>query len=285
MAITLNIAGRLLEFHEPWVMGILNVTPDSFYSASRVEDSDSILARATQILSEGGRVIDVGAFSTRPGASEVSEDEEMRRLERALSVIRDSFPDALVSVDTFRAAVARRCVRDYGVQIINDVSGGQLDDALLETVADLRVPYVLTHSGGLADAATTSSSTPVEDVCRFFAARLQQLNDLGISDVILDPGFGFGKTLQQNYQVLQRLADIVSLFPDCPMLVGVSRKSMVYRLLDISPDEALNGTTALHTIALQAGANILRVHDVRAAVETVRICQALEAHPLAPPQG
>ena len=257
-------------------MGILNVTPDSFYAASRVQEEVAIRERVAQMLSEGANIIDVGAFSTRPGASEVSETEEMQRLDQALTIIRKNFPDALVSVDTFRADVARRCVRDFGVNIINDVSGGLLDDALFETVAELQVPYVLTHSGGLADAPTAASETFVEDVCRFFAERLQRLYELGVADVILDPGFGFGKTLEQNYQLMHRLSDIVGLFPDNPVLVGVSRKSMIYNLLEITPDEALNGTTVLHTLALQAGARILRVHDVREAVEVVRIVGKLK---------
>jgi len=268
---TLNLRGHLTDFSQPQVMGILNVTPDSFYAASRVQEETAIRERVAQMLAEGADLIDVGAFSTRHGASEVSEAEEMQRLDSALTVVRRYAPEVLVSVDTFRAGVARRCVRDFGVQIINDVSGGQLDDTLFETVAELQVPYVLTHSGGLADASTTTTGTFVEDVCRFFAERLQRLYELGVADVILDPGFGFGKTLEQNYQLMHRLSDIVGLFPDNPMLVGVSRKSMIYKLLNISPEEALNGTTVLHTLALQAGARILRVHDVREAVEAVRI--------------
>ena len=273
---TLNLRGQLIDLSQPQVMGILNVTPDSFYAASRVQEEAAIRERAAQILSDGAAFIDVGAFSTRPGASEVSEDQEMLRLDMALTIIRQTFPDALVSVDTFRAGVARRCVRDFGVQLINDVSGGLLDDALFETVAELQVPYVLTHSGGLADAPTTASETFVEDICRFFAERLQRLYELGVADVILDPGFGFGKTLEQNYQLMHRLADIVGLFPDNPVLVGVSRKSMIYKLLEITPEEALNGTTVLHALALQAGAHILRVHDVHEAVEVVRIIEKLK---------
>ena len=268
---TLNIGGKLLDCTTPMVMGILNVTTDSFYSASRIQNQDAIRQRAAQILSEGGEIIDVGAFSTRPGASVVAEDEEMRRLDQAIAIIRQTYPEVLISVDTFRASVARRCVSEYGVNIINDVSGGALDEKMFEMVADLRVPYVLTHSGGMADDKTDQSGTPVEDMCRFFAERLQKLHELGVADVILDPGFGFGKTLQQNYEVMHRLSDIIGLFPDHPFLVGISRKPMIYRLLDTSPEEALNGTTVLNTLALQAGAHILRVHDVREAVEIVRI--------------
>ncbi len=273
---TLNLRGHLTDFSQPQVMGILNVTPDSFYAASRVQEETAIRERVAQMLAEGADLIDVGAFSTRPGASEVLEAEEMQRLDSALTAVRRYAPEALVSVDTFRAGVARRCVRDFGVQIINDVSGGVLDDTLFETVAELQVPYVLTHSGGLADAPTTTTDTFIEDLCRFFAERLQRLYELGVADVILDPGFGFGKTLEQNYQLMHRLSDIVGLFPDNPLLVGVSRKSMIYKLLDISPEEALNGTTVLHALALQAGARILRVHDVRAAVEAVKIMGQLK---------
>jgi len=276
---TLNIGGKLLDFTTPMVMGILNVTTDSFYSASRMQNEDAIRQRAAQILSEGGEIIDVGAFSTRPGASIVSEDEEMNRLDQAIAIIRQAYPEVLISVDTFRASVARRCVTEYEVNIINDVSGGALDTQMFETVADLRVPYVLTHSGGMADDQTEQSGTLVEDMCRFFAERLQKLHELGVADVILDPGFGFGKTLQQNYEVMHRLSDMIALFPDNPFLVGISRKSMIYRLLDICPEEALNGTTVLNTLSLQAGAHILRVHDVREAVEIVRILRALNAKP------
>ncbi len=276
---TLNIGGKLRDFTTPMVMGILNVTTDSFYSASRMQNEDAIRQRAAQILSEGGEIIDVGAFSTRPGASIVSEDEEMNRLDQAIAIIRQAYPEVLISVDTFRASVARRCVTEYGVNIINDVSGGALDTQMFETVADLRVPYVLTHSGGMADDQTEQSGTLVEDMCRFFAERLQVLHELGVADVILDPGFGFGKTLQQNYEVMHRLSDMIALFPDNPFLVGISRKSMIYRLLDICPEEALNGTTVLNTLSLQAGAHILRVHDVREAVEIVRILRALNAKP------
>lgn len=270
-AVTLNFSGHLTDCSSPRVMGILNVTPDSFYAASRAQEETAIRERAAQILSEGAAIIDVGAYSSRPGAAEVSEEQEMQRLDMALSIIRQHFPEALVSVDTFRSEVARHCVRDFGVQLINDVSGGLLDDKLFETVAELQVPYVLTHSGGLADAPVSASDTFVEDLCRFFAERLQQLYALGVADVILDPGFGFGKTLEQNYQLMHRLADIIGLFPDNAFLVGVSRKSMIYRLLGTTPEESLNGTTVLHTIALQAGAHFLRVHDVREAVETTRI--------------
>ena len=288
---TVNIAGRLLDFAEPMVMGILNVTPDSFYAASRTEGAEAVRTRAAQILAEGAAIIDVGAFSTRPAAAEVTEEEEVRRLAGALTVIRREWPETLVSIDTFRASVARRCIHDFGAAIINDVSGGSA--AMFETVADLRVPYILTHSGGKADDAIAAADTSavgtdaaataehddvtfMADMARFFAGRLQQLYELGVADVILDPGFGFGKTQAQNYVVMRHLADLIALFPDNPMLVGISRKSMIWRLLDTTPDGALNGTTVLNTLALQAGAHILRVHDVREAVEAVRLVGRLK---------
>ncbi|MBP5770576.1 MAG: dihydropteroate synthase [Bacteroidaceae bacterium] len=260
------------------VMGILNVTPDSFYANSRMENEEAICRRVGDILLEGGDIIDVGAYSSRPGAADVSEDEEMRRLAKALDIIRRHHPEALVSIDTFRASVARRCVEEFNADIINDISGGQLDEEMFQTVAALRVPYILMHMLGTPQ---TMQQAPhyehlLAEVAQYFAFRLQRLHEEGVADVILDPGFGFGKTLEHNYDLLRHLGDLVGLFPDNAFLVGVSRKSMIYQLLDISPEEALNGTTVLHTIALQAGARILRVHDVKAAVETIRIWQAVQ---------
>ena len=275
---TLNIQGKLLDFDTPQVMGILNVTPDSFYADSRVQARETIRLRGEQILSEGGQMIDVGAYSTRPGATEVTEAEEWQRLELALSVLREAFPEAVISVDTFRAEVAKRCVKEFGVDIINDVSGGK-DPMMFATVADLRVPYVLTHSGGVADDAidgNMSAEEYVPSLCRWLAERLQRLWEQGVADVILDPGFGFGKTLAQNYQIVKRLEDIVGVFPDNPFLIGVSRKSMICKLLEIQPEEALNGTTVMNTLALKAGARILRVHDVRQAVEAVKMIEMLK---------
>jgi len=268
---TLCIAGKLWDFDTPRIMGILNVTPDSFYADSRMKDEAAIRLRAEQIKQEGAWMIDVGAYSTRPGASEVSEEEELRRLDLALSVVRESMPEVLVSVDTFRASVARHCVETYGVALVNDVSGGA-DSQMFATVADLQVPYVLTHPG-CSEAVAPDDFRP--SVARFFAERLGELYELGVADVILDLGFGFGKTLDQNYELLRHLDDFVRLFPDCPMLVGISRKSMIYKVLETTPENALHGTTALHALALQAGANILRVHDVREAVEVVRIINKL----------
>ena len=276
-----NFRGRLMDLSQPRVMGILNATPDSFYAASRMQTADAIALRADAIVAEGGAIIDVGAYSSRPGAAAVSPDDEMRRLATALDIVRRRHPEVPLSVDTFRAEVARRCVRDFGVDIINDIGGGELDGDMFETVAELGVAYVLTHSRGIAQLPEELPDEEVDEdsflaeVARYLALRLQRLQALGVADVILDPGFGFGKTLRQNFQLMRRLPDLMAAFPDAPMLVGISRKSMIYRLLGITPERALNGTTVLNTVALQAGAHILRVHDVREAVEAVRIHQAL----------
>lgn len=272
---TLNFGGRLYSLDRPVVMGILNVTPDSFYAKSRTlsetDAEETIRQRVRTILDEGGTIIDVGAYSTRPGAPEVTADEEMRRLALGLEVVRSEAPDAIVSVDTFRADVAKSCVRDFGVQIINDISGGELDRAMFHTVGRLGVPYILMHMQGeprtMQDAPHYDDVTA--EVMTYLARRAQMLRDHGVKDIILDPGFGFGKTLDHNYALMARLEDFHEL--QMPLLVGVSRKSMIYRLLGSTPDEALNGTTALNMMALMKGAHILRVHDVKAAVETVKI--------------
>ena len=276
---TLNISGHLVDLTTPQVMGIINVTPDSFYAGSRTPMTSDCLIRAEEMVAQGATILDVGACSTRPGSTPVSADEELRRLDAALKALiplRDSHPALLVSVDTFRADVARRCVCDYGVHIINDISAGQLDDAMFATVADLHTPYVLTHFPHPSSLTPHPSSSFLPSVARFFAERLAQLYALGVADVILDPGFGFGKTLEENYALLHHLGELIRLFPNSPFLIALSRKSMIYRLLDITPDEALNGTTVLHTLALQAGAHLLRVHDVRPAIEAIRLCQAVK---------
>ncbi len=243
------------------VMGILNVTPDSFYEGSRVTDEASVGARVEQILREGGDIIDVGACSTRPGADIVDEEEEMRRLDFALGVVRRTAPEAVVSVDTFREGVACRCVGDWGVNVINDISGG--NEEMYRAVARRKVGYVLTHND-----PDGRSNTPGK-AALWLSDRLERLRALGAEDVWLDPGFGFHKTLQENWALLRGLGEIAAL--GAPVLAGVSRKSMIWRLLDISPAEALNATTATHVLALQQGASVLRVHDVKAAVETVKI--------------
>ena len=274
---SLNIKGQLHEFSKPLVMGVLNVTPDSFHSDSRAMDEGAIAARAAKLVAEGVDIIDVGAFSTRPGASEVSEDEEIARLSKALPLVKAIAQKALVSVDTFRARVARKCVEDFGVDIINDVSGGNLDDSMFETVAELQVPYVLGHMRGTVSDMMefTDYENVVRDVLSELGDRLQQLALLGVNDVIIDPGFGFSKTLEQNYALLHDLK-LLQLFHR-PILVGFSRKSMITKLLGIKSDEALNGTTVLNTLALDRGASILRVHDVLEAKQTVALWHKVQS--------
>ena len=275
---TLNLGGSLMNLGEPQVMGILNVTPDSFYEKSRTFDEDAILRRAKQIAGEGGSIIDIGAYSTRPGSADVDESEEMSRLRRALSVVRKAVPGMPVSIDTFRADVAKMCVEEYGAEIINDVSGGEGDKRMFSTVARLGVPYILMHIGGSidnmhSDAPLTSHADAevsyMQSVVSFLTERINRLHALGAKDIIIDPGYGFGKSLQQNYELLNRLEDLKVW--QLPLLVGVSRKSMIYKLLDTDSSQSLNGTTVCNTIALMKGASILRVHDVRAAVEAVKI--------------
>jgi dihydropteroate synthase len=256
---------------QPQVMGILNVTPDSFYAASRKEGDEEIAARARQIVSEGGSMIDVGAYSTRPDAAEVSAEEEWQRLRHALPIVRREAPDTLISVDTFRADVARRCVEELDADIINDVSGGTLDEEMFPVVARLGVPYILMHMRGTPRTMQqlTDYRDLVAEVKDFLLERTARLRDLGARDIILDPGYGFAKTLDQNYELYAALPELCQL--GLPVLVGISRKSMIYKLLGGTADDALNGTTVLNTLAVQAGAKILRVHDVRPAVEAVKI--------------
>lgn len=274
---TINVGGKLMDLGEPQVMGILNVTPDSFYSASRKNTEQEIADRVQAILAEGGSMIDIGAYSSRPGADDVSAEEEMDRLRGGLKILRNIAPDAVVSVDTFRADVAKMCVEEFGVQIINDISGGELDDRMFDTVAALGVPYILMHMKG--DPQTMQNGPHYDDLLaemlRYFGTKVQQLHELGVKDVILDPGFGFSKTLEHNYELMNRMQDLQVL--ELPMLVGISRKSMIYRLLGTSPEEALNGTSVLNTLALLKGASILRVHDVKAAVEVVQIVKKMLA--------
>ncbi|MGM9823001.1 MAG: dihydropteroate synthase [Muribaculaceae bacterium] len=269
---TLTIKGEKRAIVKPWVMGILNVTPDSFYSGSRMGvDEMRIGERVEEILKEGGDIIDIGAYSTRSNADDISPEEEYSRLKIGLNVIKNIDANAIVSVDTFRADVARRCVEEFGVDIVNDVSGGTLDDEMFATVANLKVPYILMHMRGTP--ATMQQLTEYNDVTRDVIDDLHKkkcaLNDLGIDDVIIDPGFGFSKIVEQNFEMLNRLEDFKQL--DAPLLVGVSRKSMIYRTLGCTPVESLNGTTVINTISLLKGAHILRVHDVKEAVEVCKL--------------
>lgn len=276
-SVYIHVNGRLMDLSRPQVMGIINVTPDSFYAGSRTQTEMALARRVEQVVAEGASILDIGGYSSRPGAADVSPEEEMARLRRGLEVIRRVHPEAVVSVDTFRASVARQCVEEYGVALINDISGGEMDAEMFPTVAALGVPYVLMHMQGTPQ---TMQQAPhydhlLRDVFLYFARKVQQLRDLGVKDIILDPGFGFGKTMEDNYALLAHL-DEFGIF-GLPLLVGVSRKSMITRLLGITPDDALNGTTVINTLCLTKGAHILRVHDVRQAVEAVRLVQAMQA--------
>ena len=280
---TINVNGRLIDLSEPQVMGILNVTPDSFYAGSRKQSEKEIADRAEQIIREGGSMIDIGAFSTRPGAAQVTADEEMERMRRALQIVREVQPEALLSIDTFRPEVAKMAVEEFGAAIINDVSEGNINGAfggadatnpngemehedskypaIFRMVAKLGVPYILMSTHG-----------DMKDIMLNFAREVQLLRDLGAKDIILDPGFGFGKTLEQNYTLLDNMEQLKAF--NLPILVGASRKSMIFKLLGSSPAEALNGTTVINTMSLLKGASILRVHDVKECVETVKIVKA-----------
>lgn len=268
---SLNLRGRMVTIDRPWVMGIINITPDSFFSGSRVNDERTLVERVHTMLADGADVLDIGACSTRPGSESVSEQGEMERLQWALDIIRREAPDAIISVDTYRAAVSSRCVEEWGADIINDISGGTLDDEMFATVARLHVPYVLMHMRGTPEtmSSLTNYDNVTADVLEWLARRIDELRQMGVADIIADPGFGFAKTLEQNYEMLARLNAFHAL--DAPLLVGVSRKRMIYTLLGCTADEALNGTTAVNTIALMQGAHILRVHDVKAAAEAVKI--------------
>ena len=270
---TINANGRLIDLSNPQVMGILNATPDSFYEGSRKQTERDIADRANQIVTEGGSMIDIGAFSTRPGAYEVSEEEEGRRLRWALDIVRREVPDAVVSVDTYRPALARRCINDWGADIINDVSEGGLTgivntpiheaESMFDIVGELKCPYIL-----------MSVKPTLREMMKAFAGEIQQLRDRGAKDIILDPGFGFGKTLEQNYELMADMAELQALH--LPVLVGISRKSMIWKLIGGTPATALPGTTALHALAVERGASILRVHDVAEAVQTVAVVEKMK---------
>jgi len=268
---TLNLSGNLIDLSSPVVMGILNVTPDSFYDGGIYTNESTIVKRAVQILEEGGRFIDIGAMSTRPGATEISLQEELDRLLPAVKAVKREFPDACLSVDTYRTEVIERVFNEIGDFVVNDISGGTFDTGIFEKVAELHLPYILMHTKGKSDSMQKSPvyEDVVKEIVLFFASQVQKLKLLGICDIIIDPGFGFGKTVDHNYELLNRL-DAFKLF-ELPVLVGISRKAMIWKTLDISPNESLNGTTVLNTLALSGGTNILRVHDVKEAVETVKL--------------
>lgn len=271
----INVNGKLLDLSSPKVMGILNLTPDSFYAESRKQTEQDIRIRTRQIIEEGGSIIDVGAYSSRSKAEHITPDEEMRRLRNGLQIINSEYPDTIISVDTFRADVARMCVEEYGVAIINDIAAGEMDENMFQMIARLKVPYIMMHMQGTPQNMQQNPhyENVVKEVMLYFATKIQQLRDLGAKDLIIDPGFGFGKTLEHNYELLEKLESF-QLF-DLPLLVGVSRKSMIYKLLGGTSEDALNGTSIINTISLLKGANILRVHDVKAASEAVQIVNAM----------
>ena len=267
----INVNGRLMDLSQPRVMGILNVTPDSFFAESRKQTDEAVEAQVERMLAEGADMIDIGAYSSRSNAEHVSAEEEMARLRRGLTALRRVAPEAVVSVDTFRADVARMCVEEYGVAIINDIAAGEMDPEMFATVAQLGVPYVMMHMQGTPQNMQLNPhyDNLMKEVMTYFAEKVDRLRQMGAKDLILDPGFGFGKTLDHNYELLSHMEEFAEF--GLPLLVGISRKSMIYRLLDITPQESLNGTTVLNTIALLKGAHILRVHDVKPAVEAVKI--------------
>ena len=268
----LNIRGNLLFLDTPVVMGILNVTPDSFFADSRQQNETAISKRIETIIIEGGSIVDVGGYSSRPDAAEVTLEEEWRRIEPALKILRDNYPEIPVSIDTFRADIVLRAVEEFGDVIINDISGGAIDEKMFETVAKLNVPYVLMHMRGTPQTMQqhTEYGNVAGDVMMYFAEKVRALRLSGVNDIIIDPGFGFSKTLEQNYELMRYLNEFSMMF-ECPLMVGISRKRMIYDLLDSTTEDSLNGTTVLNTFALLNGADILRVHDVKAATEAVEI--------------
>lgn len=276
MTHTLNLRGRLLELREPQIMGILNVTPDSFYSDSRTPDEAHITDRVRQMMDEGADMIDIGGYSSRPGADDVTPEEEMDRLRRGLRIVRKLYPEVPVSVDTFRADVARMCIEEEGADIINDISGSMMDRQMFRTVARLGVPYILMHMQGTPDTMQVAPhyDNLRREVMLYFAERIDRLCQMGAKDIIVDPGFGFGKTLEHNYELMNHLEDFAVF--NLPLLVGISRKSMIYKLTGGTPQTSLNGTTVLNTISLVKGAHILRVHDVKAAAEAKQIYMAMK---------
>ena len=272
---TLNINGRLIDLSTPRVMGIVNITPDSFFSGSRKGSDSEIVERCAQIVREGGTMIDVGAQSTSPDSRLLDTKEEAERLMPALKLIRNEFPDLILSVDTFYADVAKEAVEEYGVNIINDISGGGMDERMFPVVGQLNVPYILMHMRGTPQTMQqfTHYDHFIQDLLFYFSERKAKLNQLGVSDVIIDPGFGFSKTISQNYELMANLK-YFHIFEE-PILVGISRKSMIYKLLDSTPEKSLNGTSVLNTVALLSGTDILRVHDVKEAVECVKIIEKI----------
>ncbi len=275
MKLSINCSGRLLSLDTPIVMGIINVNEDSFYVDSRANTVDLVLAKASSMLQDGASILDIGAMSSRPGATIIDERTEMNRLIPMIQAIMQTFPEVIISVDTIRGSVAKVCV-DHGASIINDISGGDFDNTMIETVADLKVPYIMMHMQGVpADMQQNPTYDDVVlDILKYFVKKIHSAKEAGIRDIILDPGFGFGKTIDHNYDLMRSLEQFMIF--DCPILVGISRKSMINKLLDISSVDALNASTALHMYALQKGAKILRVHDVKEAMECIKIYNKLD---------
>jgi dihydropteroate synthase len=273
--LSLNLDGMIMDLSKPRVMGILNATPDSFYNESRVPEPSLALERAREMIGQGADILDVGGVSSRPGADQISEEEELERLSPVLEALREAFPDFPISVDTWRARVARTVREKFGVQMINDISAGNMDPEMIPTMAGLGIPYIIMHMQGIPANMQEDPEydNVVDDLLQFFAEKVHKLRLQGLNDIIIDPGFGFGKTLEQNYKLLRQF-ETFRIF-ELPLMAGVSRKSMIYRLLDAEPDAALNGTTAAHMALLIKGATLLRVHDVEAAVETVKIFQQI----------
>ena len=271
----INIKGTLIDVSKPSVMGIVNITPDSFYSGSRFIQIDDILNRVNQIISEGSNFIDIGAYSSRPGAENIDDKEEKNRLKPALDAISKQFPNVIISLDTFRSNIAEWAVNEFGVGIINDISGGSLDSNMFKTIGKLKTPYILMHMRGTPQDMKlhTNYANVAKEVITELSGKVNALNEIGVSDIIIDPGFGFAKTIEQNFELLQKL-NAFQMF-ELPILVGLSRKSMIYKSLEVTPEDSLTGTIALNTIALLKGAQILRVHDVKEACQTIKLVQLL----------
>ncbi|OFX62480.1 MAG: dihydropteroate synthase [Bacteroidetes bacterium GWB2_41_8] len=274
---SINLNGRLIDFSKPVVMGILNVTPDSFFDGGKYKTEKKVVKRAEEILEQGGTIIDIGAVSTQPGSDGVSTKDEIDRIIPAVKAVRKAFPEAVISIDTYRSWVAMKVIEDCGPCIVNDVSGGNFDVHMFETIGKLGVPYILMHMQGTPVKMQDNPEYEdiIRDISMFFTDRVKKLNKAGVKDVIIDPGFGFGKTLEHNYELLNRL-DSFKVF-QLPVMVGVSRKSMIHKLLGQKPEDALNGTSVVNTLALMGGADLLRVHDVREAVEAVRIMEMVRS--------
>jgi dihydropteroate synthase len=273
----INAGGKLIDLEIPKVMGILNITPDSFFEGSRVNTDEEIITAAGRMLDEGAAFLDVGGYSSRPGASHISEKEEGRRVIRAIKLIRGEYPEAVISVDTFRSGIALEAVLEAGALMINDISGGDADPDMIPVVGRLNVPYIMMHMKG--DPSTMQNNPVyddiVADILKYFGKRIFRLRTAGVKDIIIDPGFGFAKTIDHNFELMRRLHDLN--ITGLPLMVGISRKSMIWKTLDITADEALNGTTAMHSVALSKGADILRVHDVKPAIEAVRLFAKLKS--------